>query len=130
MSGTAEKRSVAATGIGVSDLARSVDFYTRVLGMKKMQTFSLPHMEEVVVGYPGSAAVVLMHYTDGSNPNYRNNPVKLVFNVADAAALAEAVRADGCAIQSEAAPFEELKMTIALASDPDGYTIELMSPMP
>lgn len=124
-----EKRSCAAVGIGVSDLARSVDFYTRVLGMTKMQTFSLPHMEEVVVGYPGSAAVVLMHYTDGSNPNYRNNPVKLVFHVGDAAALAETIRADGCAIQSEAAPFEELKTIVVLASDPDGYTVELLSPM-
>lgn len=129
MSSAAEKRSFAAAGIGVSDLDRSVDFYTRVLGMTKMQTFSLPHMEEVVVGYPGSAAVVLMHYTDGSSPNYRDNPVKLVFKVGDAAALAEAIRADGCAIQSEAAPFEELKTVVVLASDPDGYTVELLSPM-
>lgn len=62
----------------------------------------LPHLEDAVVGYPGSAAVVLMHYTDGSNPNYRDNPVKLVLKVADAAALAETIRADGCAIRTEA----------------------------
>ena len=41
---------VAAFGIGVADMARSVDFYTRVLGLKAMQTFDLPDMDEVIVG--------------------------------------------------------------------------------
>jgi len=119
--------SMAAVGIGVSDLKRSVDFYTRVLGMKEMQTFKLPHMDEVVVGYEGRTAVVLMHYTDGSAQHYRNNPVKLVFYVTDAKALAAAIRADGGEITREPAVLEGFGNTIiGLAKDPDGYVIELM----
>lgn len=36
---------LGAVGIGVSDLARSTDFYTRVLGMSVITTFSLDYME-------------------------------------------------------------------------------------
>ena len=34
-----------STGLGVSDLARSVDFYTRVMGMEQVQTFELDYMD-------------------------------------------------------------------------------------
>ena len=74
---------VGAVGIGVSDLKRSGDFYERVLGMKVLQTFKLPHMDEIVLGHEGRTAVVLMHWTDGSERNYRDVPVKLVFYLTD-----------------------------------------------
>src|SRR5207247_3769428 len=74
---------IGATGIGVSDLKRSSDFYTRVLGMQAVQTFKLEYMEEIVLSHEGRNAVVLMHYTDGSNPSYKNLPVQLVFYVTD-----------------------------------------------
>jgi lactoylglutathione lyase len=121
--------AMAAVGIGVANLERSVDFYTRVLGMKKQQTFKLPHMDEVVVGYEGRTAVVLMHYTDGSVQHYKDNPVKLVFTVTDAKALANAIRADGGEITREPEPLPDFGNTIiGLAKDPDGYVIELMQP--
>lgn len=121
--------AMAAVGIGVADMKRSVDFYTRVLGMKQMQTFKLPHMDEVVVGYEGRTAVVLMHYTDGSAQHYTNNPVKLVFTVVDAKALADAIKADGLEVTREPAKIDGFGETlIGLAKDPDGYVIELMQP--
>ena len=76
--------NLAAVGIGVADMARAEDFYTRVMGMQVQQRIELPHMKEVIVGYEGRTSVVLMHWIDGSNPNYANNPVKLVFFVPDA----------------------------------------------
>ncbi|MBN9532493.1 MAG: VOC family protein [Alphaproteobacteria bacterium] len=121
--------SFAATGIGVSDLKRSVDFYTRILGMTNMQTINLPHMDEVLLSYPGSPLVVLMHFTDGSNPHYRDNPVKLALQIPDMDAMVKKIRDGGYAITREPTLYEPLKMMIAMASDPDGYTIELMMPV-
>ena len=119
--------SLGAVGIGVSDLARSVDFYSRVLGMTQTQTFKLDYMDEVVLAYEGRSAVVLMHYTDGSARNYRDNPVKLVLYVTDPRAVAEAIRAEGLEITREPAPIETLGGAIVgLAKDPDGYVIELL----
>lgn len=118
---------LTAVGIGVSDLKRSMDFYTRVLGMRQTQVFKLDHMDEVVVAHEGRSAVVLMHYTDGSAPNYRNNPVKLVFFVTDPAGLIEAIRADGLEITHEPAPAETMGgAMLGMAKDPDGYVIELI----
>jgi lactoylglutathione lyase len=118
---------MAAVGIGVSDLKRSVDFYTRVLGMSEMQTIKLAHMTEVVVGYEGRTAVVLMHYIDGSAQHYSNNPVKLVFTVPDAKTLIDGIRKDGLEITREPEEYPGMGGTIiALAKDPDGYVIEFM----
>jgi lactoylglutathione lyase len=118
---------LGAVGIGVSDMDRSVDFYTRVLGMAVTQTFKIDYMDEVVVAHEGRNAVVLMHYTDGSARNYKDNPVKLVFYVTDPKAVTERIRADGMEITREPAPIDTLGGTvIALAKDPDGYVVELI----
>ena len=118
---------LTAVGIGVSDLAKSIDFYGRVLGMKQTQTFSLDYMDEIVLAHEGRNAVVLMHYTDGSARNYKDNPVKLVFQVADAVALIERIRAEGLAITTEPKPYPGMGgAIIGLAKDPDGYVIELI----
>jgi len=118
---------LTAVGIGVSDLDRSTDFYSRVLGMKVMQTFKLDYMDEIMLAHEGRNAVVLMHYTDGSARNYKDNPVKLVFYVTDPAAIAAKIRADGLEITREPAPIESLGCAVVgLAKDPDGYVIELI----
>jgi len=118
---------LTAVGIGVSDLDRSADFYTRILGMKSVQTFKLDYMDEIMLAHEGRNAVVLMHYTDGSARNYKDNPVKLVFYVTDPAAIAAKIRADGLEVTREPAPIESLGgAVVGLAKDPDGYVIELI----
>jgi len=116
---------LTAVGIGVSDLERSSDFYSRVLGMKVMQTFKIDYMDEIMLAHEGRNAVVLMHYTDGSARNYKDNPVKLVFYVTDPVAITARIRADGLEITREPAPIESLGgAVVGLAKDPDGYVIE------
>ena len=118
---------LGAVGIGVSDMDRSVDFYTRVVGMSVTHTFKIDYMDEVVLAFEGRTAVVLMHYTDGSARNYKDNPVKLVFYVTDLKALTEAIRADGLEITREPALSDTLGgAVVALAKDPDGYVVELI----
>lgn len=122
-----------STGLGVSDLARSVDFYTRVMGMEQVQTFELDYMDEVIVSFPNGEGghghrLVLMHWKDGSERNYQGNPVKIVWQVADAKATAERARAAGFKVTREPglskAPGS--KNVIGFIEDPDGYQIELM----
>lgn len=119
---------VGAAGIAVADLARSVDFYTRVAGMAELMKLRLPDMDEVIVGYPGSkgAAVVLMHYTDGSGPptDLRG---KLVLYVPDPAGFADAVAAEGLEVVRRPEPVPELGGTlVGFVKDPDGHTLELL----
>ena len=121
--------STAAFGIGVSDLEKSADYYVNVLGMTRMETYKLAHMDEIIVGFPKSAAVALMHWTDGSNPSYRDLPIKLVFTVPDAAAIIARVREAGYQVVAEPVLMPAFgNMTIGFAKDPDGYLIELLQP--
>ena len=118
---------LTAVGIGVSDLERSTAFYRDVLGMQLQRTFELGYMDEVMLAHEGRNAVVLMHYTDGSARNYKDNPVKLVFYVTDPAAIAAKVKAAGLEVTREPAPIESLGgALVCLAKDPDGYVIELI----
>lgn len=119
-------------GIGVSDLKRSVDFYTRVCGMKQVQTITLDYMDEVILAYSpdGSIAkgsrLVLMHWTDGSKRNYKDNPIKLVLGVPDAKAVTERIRAEGLEIVREPVQSKVSPNIVGFAKDPDGYLIELL----
>ena len=123
------KNYVGAMGIGVSDLDRSFDFYTRVMGMKQQFELKLPYMDEKILIYGGStgSAVVLMHYTDGSEQHYKNNPVKLVFYVDDPKAVIDRIRNDGLEIVREAEAVPELGGAIVgFAKDPDNYLLEIL----
>jgi len=122
---------LGAVGIGVSDLVRSTDFYSRVIGMTQTQTFKVAYMDEVVLAFEGRTAVVLMHYTDGSVRNYKDNPVKLVFYVTDPKAVSDRIKAEGLEIVREPAAMDSLGgAVVGLAKDPDGYIIELIQRPP
>jgi lactoylglutathione lyase len=116
---------IGAVGIGVSDLERSAQFYEQALGMVRVQTLHLPHMDEVILVHPGRNAIVLMHWTDGSTRNYRDLPIKLVFYVADPKAFASRIIQAGGRITRDPAPLGEFGV-VGLGLDPDGYVVELL----
>lgn len=125
---TAARATLGAIGIGVRDLQRSADFYQRVLGMKELQTFKLPYMDEIVLGLEGrGSAIVLMHWTDGSERHYGSNGIKLVFYVPDPKATAQRFRDEGLEVVREPAPVPGLgNAVVGFAKDPDGHLIELL----
>ncbi|MET0335878.1 MAG: VOC family protein [Rhizobacter sp.] len=130
---TQTRSTLGAIGVGVRDLQRSADFYMKVLGMKQLQTFKLPHMDEIVLGLEGSrgSAIVLMHWTDGSERQYGNNAMKLVFYVPDPKAVAQRFRDEGMEIVREPAPVPALgNAIVGFAKDPDGHLIELLQATP
>lgn len=125
----ASNGTLGAIGIGVRDLKRSAEFYMRVLGMKQLQTFKLPYMDEIVLGLEGSrgSAIVLMHWTDGSERHYGSNGIKLVFYVPDPKAVAQRFRDEGLEVVREPAPVPGLgNAVVGFAKDPDGHLIELL----
>jgi len=125
---------LGATGIGVSDLARSADFYTRVLHMEKAsEVIQVPNVwDEIILRYPSGkgSSIVLLHYTDGTTRNYTNVPVKLVHRVPDAGASVGAVAAEGLEVLLQPLPFTAngTEALVAMAKDPDGYTLEMVTP--
>lgn len=122
---------MGALGIGVSDLAKSLDFYTRACGMKEVRQYHLAYMEEVMVGFDvdGRARgprLVLMHWTDGSPRNYHHSAVHLALQVPDAAAFAIQVRAAGYEVSKEPQPNDISGEIVGHVLDPDGYQVDFM----
>jgi lactoylglutathione lyase len=126
---TAKPTSVGGVGLAVADLGRSAAFYAEVFGLAEVMKLSLPHMDEVIMGVPGrrGAAVVLMHYTNGTTPTTSGDPVKVVFNVADPVATADLVVAAGGTVVMRPEPVASLGgVVLGFAKDPDGYLLELL----
>lgn len=114
---------VSAAGIGVSDLERSRDFYTSVLGLTFRYALNVPNAwNEMVLEDVRGNSVVVMDFA--RKPSTKDNPVKLVFAVRDSAEYYQKVIDAGGSGFSAPTTFQGA--TVALARDPDGYLVELI----
>lgn len=119
------------TMLRVGDLQRSIDFYTRVLGMKLLRTSENTEYKYTLafVGYgtnPDHAELELTynhgvdHYELGTAYGH------IAIAVDDAAQACAAVAAAGGQVTRAAGPVKGGKTVIAFVADPDGYKIELI----
>ena len=130
----AEQR-VAGVGIHVTDLDRSVDFYTTVLGMQVVGRFEFEGITEVLVGYGelGTAANVVL-VDRAANPGPFNMATgemasgfdRILLMVDDIDATCARLRDFGCPITGEPDVALEIPVRIVMAQDPDGYGLELI----
>ena len=129
MAEAARTRHLAAVGIVVQDLDKSIDFYTSIIGMQEAQRIDVPdkRLVEVVLTFPGSrgAAILLMSFNDAEDRAYRDDGGKVVLQVGDCVAVTEAARAAGYDVTREPGEYPGFG-TIAMVSDPDGRTVELI----
>ena len=119
------------TMLRVGDLQRSVDFYTRLLGMKELRRRDVPDGKYTLafVGYgdEDSNAVIELTYNYGVEKYDQGNAFgHLAVGVPDVAATCEKVRAGGGKVTREAGPVKFGTTVIAFVEDPDGYKIELV----
>jgi predicted enzyme related to lactoylglutathione lyase len=118
---------LGATGIGVSDLRASAEFYKAALGMTELRSVKIDYMDEIILVHESRSALVLMHWTDGSQRNYKDVPVKLVFYVTDPVAAAARIKQAGGSMTREPAPIESLGgAVVGMGKDLDGYVVELL----
>ena len=122
------------TMVRVGDLPRSIDFYTRVLGMQLLRTTDRPEQKYrlAFVGYgdESSGAVLELTYNyDVSAYDIGTGFGHVAIEVDDAAATCAAVRAaagSGGTVTREPGPVKGGTTVIAFVQDPDGYKIELI----
>lgn len=118
---------LSLTAIRVSDLDRSVDFYTAGCGFVRGAEFGTPEYEVVVVR-AGAAGIELMAGRDGqqfAEADHGNMFVKVVVNTTDTSAQVEQAVAHGGTVELPVTVLEQYGgMVIAMVRDPDGYLIE------
>lgn len=122
---------LAAVGIGVSDLQRAHHLYAQTLGLTEQEFLQVPGLYDeytLLSPVPGGSALVLMHWTNDSNPNYQDNPVKLQLGTADPQVLTDRLADAGADILQSPAPTSEAglaPLTLGYAADHDGTLIEV-----
>ncbi len=120
------------TMIRVRDLEKSIDFYSRLLGMTELRRSEVPAGKYTLafLGYesnPGQAEIELTYNWDQSEPYTIGTGFgHLAVAVPDVAKACEDVRAGGGKVTREAGPVKHGTTIIAFVEDPDGYKTELI----
>ncbi|MFC1672819.1 lactoylglutathione lyase [Pseudomonadota bacterium] len=120
------------TMVRVLDLDKSIDFYTRHLGMKVVRRSDYPEgkFTNVFVGYsddPNAPMVELTHNWDQELPyDLGTGFGHLAVGVPDIYATCEQMEGDGVKITRAPGPMKHGTTVIAFIEDPDGYKIELI----
>ena len=119
------------TMLRVGDLQRSIDFYTRILGMQLLRTSDNPEYKYTLafVGYasnPGQAELELTYNYGTDSYDMGTAFGHVALGVPDAAAACEKIRTAGGNVTREAGPVKGGTTIIAFVTDPDGYKIELI----
>jgi lactoylglutathione lyase len=119
------------TMIRVSDLEKSLDFYTNVLGMKllRQQDYPAGEFTFAFVGYgeESETAVLELTYNWGDHQyDLGDGYGHIAIEVDDVYAAAERIREKGGRILREPGPMNAGSTIIAFVADPDGYAIELI----
>lgn len=119
------------TMLRVGDLQRSIDFYTKVMGMSLLRTTDRPDQKYSLafLGYESNPdqAEIELTYNYGVNEYDMGTAYgHIAIGVDDAAATCAAVKAAGGNVTREAGPVKGGTTVIAFVQDPDGYKIELI----
>ena len=115
----------------VGNLQRSIDFYTRVMGMRLLRTTDRPEQKYSLafVGYgsnPEHAEIELTYNHGVEQYDMGSAYGHIAIEVPDAYAACEKIRTNGGAVTREAGPVKGGTTVIAFITDPDGYKVELI----
>ena len=120
------------TMIRVLDIDKSIEFYTRLLGMKllRRRDFEQGRFSLAFVGYgkEETDSVIELTYNWDQEERYTmgNGFGHLAIAVPDAYAVCDALEKRGVPVPRAAGPMKGGSRVIAFIEDPDGYKIELV----
>ena len=119
------------TMLRVGDLQRSIDFYTKVLGMKLLRTSENPEYKYSLafLGYgsnPDHAELELTYNWGVDKYDMGSAYGHIAISADDIYKTCDQVRAAGGNITREPGPVKGGTTVIAFITDPDGYKVELI----
>jgi len=119
------------TMLRVGDLQRSIDFYTKVLGMKLLRTSENPEYKYSLafLGYgnnPDHAELELTYNWGVDTYDMGSAYGHIAISAEDIYKTCDQVRAAGGNITREPGPVKGGTTVIAFITDPDGYKVELI----
>jgi len=121
------------TMLRVGDLQRSIDFYTKTVGMELLRTTDRPDQKYTLafVGFGGGnrngeAELELTYNYGESEYDLGTAYGHIALGVDSVAETCERIRAAGGNVTREPGPVKGGNTVIAFVEDPDGYKVELI----
>lgn len=119
------------TMLRITDLERSLRFYTEVMGMELLRRRDYPggRFTLAFVGYgkeSDTAVLELTHNWDTDSYELGSAYGHIAIGVDDIVGTCEAIRSKGGKVVREPGPMSEGGTVIAFVEDPDGYKLELI----
>ncbi len=116
------------TCLNVSDLDRSIGFYTKFIGLKFISRREVKHnnAEIAFLEDEGGAAIELTHWRDKKDLVEGDNFDHIAFAVKDVSATVDELKASGVTIAMDPFSLSGSSSKIAFIKDPDGNWLELI----
>lgn len=126
--------AIVAPGYQVTDVQKSLKFYRDILGMQVRMQYGAADRPDVVIGFgPDQTAAGIMLLSDKAGPSPRKiehgfGYSRLALRLADLSSVHRRLRAAGYVVSDIRVVHDVFLM--AMATDPDGYQVELLGPRP
>lgn len=126
--------AIVAPGYHVADVQKSLKFYRDVLGMQIRMQYGPADKPDVVIGFGSDqmqAGVMLLSDKAGPTPRkitHGHGYSRLAVRLVDLAGVHHRLRAAGYVVSDIRVVHDVFLM--AMATDPDGYQVELLGPRP
>ena len=119
------------TMFGVTDMDKSIDFYTNIFGMKLLRRKDFPEGKFTLVflGYGNeeeNTVIELTHNWETGSYEMGTAYGHIAIGVEDAYKACDEITAKGGDVVRPAGPMKGTTTVIAFVKDPDGYMIELI----
>ncbi len=119
--------------INVNDVAKSLDFYGRVLGLKQQETVDCGEFDIIYFGLPDGSRLELFDYhgknTGAARPDSEIGLRHLAFEVEDVAKHEAYLRTQGVEITLATCDLPNLGARVMLFLDPNNVTLEFCEPL-
>lgn len=121
------------TMLRVSDLQKSISFYTELMGMRLLRRKDYPEGKFTLafLGYgdeSDTTVLELTHNWDTSGYDLGNAYGHIAIEVNDVYEACDIIKTKGGQVVRDAGPMKGGTSVLAFVKDPDGYMIELLDP--
>jgi lactoylglutathione lyase len=128
---TGERPRISYIAFRITDVERSLKFYTGLLGMTERTRIPLDTgVVEILLGYGDAskdAGILLLHDPKRTEPYTHGDAFnRFIVSVKDLPGLVAYLKANDVKVPRGPTRVENLKLSYAFVTDPDGYAIELV----
>ena len=121
-------RKIDHVSINVIDIHKTLDFYSRILGLNQLETVDCGEFDITYFALPDDSRLELFDYHGKNQANSREESEvglrHIAFQVEDVAAHEIRLRAEGVEITLPTCDLPNLRARVLLFLDPNGVTLE------